>query len=116
MFALRVAIPAVLAVGVGVAALVTPTGLATKTPARYSDAVGVGSGPRGVTVHPDGSRVYVANLFTDTVSVIDASSESVTATIPVGLRFSGIGSSVAPQDATPSLAGACRSRSFAARF
>ena len=39
-------------------------------------------GPRGVTVHPDGSRIYVANLFTDTVSVIDASSESVTATIP----------------------------------
>ena len=39
-------------------------------------------GSRRVTVHPDGSRVYVAKLFTDTVSVIDASSESVTATIP----------------------------------
>jgi YVTN family beta-propeller protein len=36
------------------------------------DTVTVGSGPDGVAVSPDGSRVYVTNNFGDSVSVIDA--------------------------------------------
>ena len=41
------------------------------------------SGPIGVAVSPDGSKVYVANAV-GTVSVIDTATNTVTATIPVG--------------------------------
>jgi YVTN family beta-propeller protein len=44
----------------------------------------VGSSPFGVTVSPDGSRVYVANRFTNNVSVINAATNSVLINIPVG--------------------------------
>jgi YVTN family beta-propeller protein len=37
-----------------------------------------------VAVTPDGSKVYVANEGSDTVSVIDTKTNTVTATIPVG--------------------------------
>src|SRR5258708_11574234 len=42
--------------------------------------------PGGVAVSPDGSKVYVTNsiTFTGTVSVIDAATNTVSATIPVG--------------------------------
>src|SRR5258708_20237776 len=42
--------------------------------------------PGGVAVSPDGSKVYVTNSlpFTGTVSVIDAATNTVSATIPVG--------------------------------
>ena len=46
--------------------------------------VSVGSNPEGVIYHPDGSKIYVANLSSDTVSVIDTETYSVTQTIPVG--------------------------------
>ncbi|HEX8771200.1 MAG TPA: hypothetical protein VF711_10580, partial [Acidimicrobiales bacterium] len=46
-------------------------------------AVGVGEVPLGVTVSPDGSRVYVANMVGLSVSVIDAATNTVVATIPV---------------------------------
>jgi len=45
----------------------------------------VGSVPFGVAVTPDGSRVYVANLMGNTVSVINAATNAVTA-VPVGLN------------------------------
>ncbi len=44
----------------------------------------VGAGPLAVAVHPDGSRVYVANSNDYTVSVIDAVRNAVVATIAVG--------------------------------
>jgi YVTN family beta-propeller protein len=46
--------------------------------------VKVGSYPRGVTVTPDGTKVYVTNSGSNTVSVIDASNNKVTATINLG--------------------------------
>jgi YVTN family beta-propeller protein len=46
--------------------------------------VPVEASPRGVTVHPAGTFVYVAMAFVDKVAVIDTSSNTVTATIPVG--------------------------------
>jgi YVTN family beta-propeller protein len=53
-------------------------------------AIPVGSFPFGVTVSPDGSMVYVANQGNDveagTVSVIATASNTVTATITVGLQ------------------------------
>jgi YVTN family beta-propeller protein len=48
------------------------------------------SKPMGVVVSPDGKRVYVANGRGGTVSVIDAATNAVTATIPVGQRPWGI--------------------------
>ena len=41
-------------------------------------------------VSPDGRRIYVANGHANSVSVIDAASETLTATIPVGKRPWGI--------------------------
>jgi gliding motility-associated-like protein len=46
--------------------------------------VTVGSRPFGVSVSPDGSKVYVANSTNSTVSVINTATNTVTATIFVG--------------------------------
>jgi uncharacterized repeat protein (TIGR01451 family) len=50
----------------------------------------VGSGPFGVAVTTDGTKVYVANKGDGTVSVIDAASNTVTATVNVGNEPIGI--------------------------
>ena len=44
----------------------------------------VGSAPAGVAITPNGQYVYVANWYSNTVSVISTSSNSVVATIPLG--------------------------------
>jgi YVTN family beta-propeller protein len=44
----------------------------------------VGTAPAAVTVLPDGSRAYVANSGSGTVSVISSLSNSVSRTITVG--------------------------------
>ena len=44
----------------------------------------VGSYPWGVAVSPDGTKVYVANEYGNTVSVIDTATNTVTATVNVG--------------------------------
>jgi len=48
------------------------------------DAVTVGKKPFGVGVTPDGSKVFVANSNSNTVSVVDALMKKVTADITVG--------------------------------
>jgi YVTN family beta-propeller protein len=45
--------------------------------------VGVGIDPTGVAVTPDGKHAYVANHESGTVSVIDAATNTVVATIPI---------------------------------
>ena len=59
---------------------------------RHGDEYGDRHNPRrftnplGVAVSPDGSKVYVANSYLgNTVSVIDTATNTVTATIPVGI-------------------------------
>lgn len=54
------------------------------------NTVGVGTGPSGIAITPDGTRAYVA-IATNTigngpgaVTVIDTSSNTVIATVPVG--------------------------------
>ena len=47
------------------------------------DTIDVGAGPAGLTVSPNGTRVYVANALDGTVSVINTATLGVTATIPV---------------------------------
>ena len=71
---------------------------------------GVGSGAFGVAVTPDGSRVYVANLFDNTVSVIDTAANAVVTTIPVGSEPAAYGQFIQPlipagQQASPTCTG-----------
>jgi YVTN family beta-propeller protein len=49
-----------------------------------SATIPVGLFPVGVAVTPDGSKVYVTNGRSNTVSVIDTATNTVSATIPVG--------------------------------
>ena len=53
-------------------------------------SVSVGVNPSGVAVSPDGTRVYVANRSSNTVSVIDAANNAVVATVPVGSTPLGV--------------------------
>jgi YVTN family beta-propeller protein/VCBS repeat-containing protein len=48
------------------------------------DTITVGDGPTDVAVSPDGTRIYTANAFGDTVSVIDTATNTVIDTITVG--------------------------------
>jgi len=52
----------------------------------------VGFAPYGVSVSPDGSRVYVTNRENSggTVSVLDAATNTVIATVPVGFNPTGV--------------------------
>ena len=53
--------------------------------------VAVGESPQGVAVTPDGTRAYVTNLSSDTVSVIDTATNSVIGSpIAVGWEPKGI--------------------------
>ncbi|MFD0566016.1 PxKF domain-containing protein [Kitasatospora saccharophila] len=55
-----------------------------------SATVPVGAGPGGVSVAPDGSRVYVAGQNDNTVSVIDPATGTVTGSVPVGATPVGV--------------------------
>ena len=55
--------------------------------------VNVGSGPVGVAVTPDGTKVYVANGGSNNVSVIDTVTNTVTATVNVGSIPRGVATS-----------------------
>ena len=46
--------------------------------------IAVGTEPYGVSVTPDGMKVYVTNSNTNTVSVINGVTDTVSATITVG--------------------------------
>ena len=70
------------------------TGIAVTT----SDALAtipVGATPFGVAVAPDGGHVYVANLGSNTVSVIDANTGSVVRN-PITFGLAPFGVAVAP--------------------
>jgi YVTN family beta-propeller protein len=49
-----------------------------------SARIPVGRCPKGMTLSPDGSRLYVANRLDDTVSVIDTAARKVVGTIELG--------------------------------
>ncbi len=48
------------------------------------------SGPQGVCVSPDGNKVYVANSSNATVSIINAQTRQIIATVSVGTTPSGL--------------------------
>ena len=52
--------------------------------------VTTGSSPYHVAVSPDGTRAYISNFGSDTVTVIDAATDAVVATISVGLAPEGV--------------------------
>jgi YVTN family beta-propeller protein len=51
-----------------------------------SATIPVGVGPAGLTVSPNGTRLYVTNYADDTVSVVDTATNTVVVTVPVGSR------------------------------
>lgn len=55
-----------------------------------SGTITVGTAPRGVSVSPDGSKVYIANWVSNTMSVINTATNTVTATIPLGTQPFGV--------------------------
>ena len=46
--------------------------------------VPVGSSPFGVGVNPATNRIYISNFLSNTISVIDGTTDAVIATVPVG--------------------------------
>ena len=58
--------------------------LDTTTDSLVGDPIPVGDFPRALAVTPDGARLYVANGWDDTVSVIDTKAGRVTTTLAVG--------------------------------
>ena len=53
-------------------------------------SIHVGSYPLGVSVSPDGSRVYITNHLSSNVSVINTATNTVVATVPVGISPAGV--------------------------
>jgi YVTN family beta-propeller protein len=56
---------------------------------RVTATIPVGDGPFGAAVNPQTGKIYVANRFSNTVSVIDGHANQVTATIPAGTGHTG---------------------------
>ena len=52
--------------------------------------IAVGARPTGLAITPDGAKIYASNNLGNSVSVIDASTSTVTATIAVGLAPAGL--------------------------
>ncbi len=48
------------------------------------DSIPVGSDPLGVAINPNTNRIYAANMYSNSVSVIDGSTNSIVSTIAVG--------------------------------
>src|SRR5262245_15298746 len=57
---------------------------------RVIATVPVGTGPLGVAVKPDGTRVYVTNDSGNSVSVINTSNNTIVTTVGVGLGPTGV--------------------------
>ena len=102
------AVAAALALPLAVAAAVAGPAVAA---ARYTvtATIPVGSYPLGVAANPHTGTVYVANVGSDTVSVISGPTDTVTATIPVGGGPRGVASTRSPAPSTsPTPSAPCR--------
>src|SRR3972149_2195194 len=81
--ALAVLAAVAFALAIGLVTSVSPGRGAHTTPAVIA-TVPVGFSPEGVGVNPTTDRVYVSNVLSATVSVIDGATNTVIATVPVG--------------------------------
>ena len=79
--------------GNSVAVAINPVGVSHD---GVLNTIGVGYLPFGIGVQPDGSRVYVANQNSNTVSVINTTTNSVQANIGLGGGLSPFGLAVSP--------------------
>ena len=83
----------VLTSGVAIFAMITvmvgSSAQAATTP-TVIDTVPVGTYPGAVAITPDGTRAYITNGGSDTVSVIDTATNTVSATVPVGDYPNGV--------------------------
>jgi YVTN family beta-propeller protein len=73
-------------------------------------SVGAGTIPASISITPAGGKVYVTNTDDGTVSVVDAASMTVTATIPVGRFPLSHGHFIAPAQSNPPRLGAISTR------
>jgi YVTN family beta-propeller protein len=80
----------------GLVAAVSLLGVAPASATTTS--VPIAGGVINVLASPDGSTVYVAGLFSNNVTAIDATTRTVTATIPVGVYPSAM--AISPDGAT----------------
>ena len=64
--------------------------------------------PRGVAITPDGTRAYVTNEGSNTVSVIDTATNTVVATIPVGVIPFGVAIAITPGIGPPTNKDQCK--------
>jgi virginiamycin B lyase len=88
----------------------TPAGIAivnAHTLAVNSSTIPVGNDPQGIAFSPDGKFAYVANNGDGTVSVIATSSDTVTATISLGLPANPCALAVTPNGAKVVVIGGC---------
>ena len=53
------------------------------TPNNNSSAIDVGSYPVGIKMNPITNKIYVANQYSNTISVIDGSNDQIISTIKV---------------------------------
>ena len=61
-----------------------------------TDSITTGSGPHGVVVDTTGETAWVTNLYDDTISVLDLTTNEAVATVPVGDMPNGISYSPTP--------------------
>lgn len=66
------------------------------TSAALIDTIPVGSDPRGLSLDPTETRLYVANRGGDAVAVIDTATHAVVGSIPVGDGPIAVGNFIAP--------------------
>lgn len=60
------------------------------------EVVPVGASPRGIVISPDGTKVYIANSGSDSISVLDTMTKEVTNTIFLGLGVGPEGLAITP--------------------
>ncbi|MGA1844614.1 MAG: beta-propeller fold lactonase family protein [bacterium] len=67
---------------------------------RFSGAtlgvISVGAKPRGIVIHPDGTRAYIANSGSDSISVMDTLTSEIIDTIFLGLGVAPEGIAMTP--------------------
>jgi len=62
--------------------------------------VGIGLGPLGVAITPDGDSAYVANSVSDSISVIDTETNTVPTTVLLALGSGPMGVAITPPAAS----------------
>jgi YVTN family beta-propeller protein len=68
----------------------------------------VGDRPISVALTPDGASAYVTNFNSNTVSIIDTASNTVTGSVPIGQRPVGIAISFVPPAPSKLVAGSAQ--------